>query len=195
MTKIDGVEEDLRYVRSVLDEAGKPGSPAGIYYLWAVLSFVGMSLIDFKSEAAGPFWALAGPLGGVASGYLGWRAGRRRGQSTRREGTLHTLHWIGMMFAILFLVLLQATGGLSYAVLPKVILLIVAFSYYTAGIYLDRRLFTIGIVMAGCYLATVFVTGWPWIWTFTGSVLALGLSTSGLLAQGAWRRTTVGGQS
>ena len=194
MTKIDGVEEDLRYVRSVLDHADKAGSPAVIYYLWAVLSFVGMSLIDFKPEATGPFWALAGPLGGVASGYLGWKAGRRLGQSTRREGVLHTLHWTGMMFAIALLIPLQAAGGLSTAVLPKVILLIVAISYYTAGIYLDRRLFFIGMLTAGCYLATVFVRGWPWIWTFTGSILGLSLLTSGLLARGASRRTTAGGR-
>lgn len=194
MTKIDGVEEDLRYVRSVLDEAGKAGSPAGIYYLWAVLSFVGMSLIDLKPEATGPFWAVAGPLGGVASGYLGWKAGKKLGQNSRREGILHTLHWTGMMAAILLVIPLQATGVVSYGAVPSLILLIIATSYYTAGIYLDRRLLFIGILMAGCYLVTVFVKGWPWIWTFTGSVLALSLFASGLLAQGVGRRATTGGR-
>lgn len=187
-----GVEDDIRYVRSVLDRAEQLGSPAGIYYLWAVLGFVGMSLVDFKPEVVGPYWAFAGPLGGAASFYLGWRGSRQLGQTSCREGAFHALHWIGMMTAIFLTIPLALTGLVSPEALPTLILLILAFGYYTAGIYLDRRLLAIGLLVGGCYLATIFVKSWPWIWTFTGAVLALGLVASGLRSRAVWRHMAAG---
>lgn len=192
MSNTNRVEDDLRYVRSVLDQAEKGKWPAGIYYLWAVVSFAGMSVIDFRPDLAGPYWAVAGPLGGVASGYLGWRAGRSLGQDSRREGTLNSLHWMGMMVAILLLVPLPAMGAISERVLPSLILLIVALGYYTAGIYLERALLFVGMIMAGCYVATILVENWPWIWTFTGTVLAASLIVSAQIGKAAWRRRASG---
>lgn len=53
--------------------------------------------------------------------------------------------------------------------------MIVALGYYTAGIYLDRKLLFVGVLMALCYGATLFMRDWPWTFTFAGGVIAVSL--------------------
>lgn len=184
----DRIHEDLRYVRDVVGEAQRSESPAAIYFLWAALSIVGFALIDFRPAAAGPYWAVAGPLGGVLSGWLGYRQGQRMGQQSAREGTYHALHWIGMMVAIFLTIPLRTHMGVPDRALPTIILLVIALAYYTAGIYLDRKMLWVGLLAAACYIATIVVGPWPWLWTTCGAVVALGLSVNGVTSLAA-RRT------
>lgn len=165
-------KDDLSYVRSVLDRAEKDASPAVIYYLWAILSIVGFATVDLKPEVTGLYWLVAGPGGGVASMLLARRHALRTGQGSRREGIFNILHWTGMTAAIFLALPLALTGALSMRAFPALVLLILAFGYYTAGIYLDRRLLYVGIVVGACYGATFFMRDWPWTFTFAGTVIA-----------------------
>ncbi len=185
MSKIGGMEEDLRYVRSVLDRSEGGGTPASIYFLWAAICLVGYALIDLAPERAMVFWAVAGPAGGAASFFLGWWGSRRLGQESRREGLSHILHWTGMMAAIFLVVPLAVLGTIPPRALPSLVLLIVALGYWTAGIYLDRRLLYIGAIMAACYLATVLFARRSGIWTAAGAALALSLVAAGWVGRGS----------
>lgn len=193
MTNMDKVGEDLSYVRAVLDDAAPAGSPAAIYYLWAAIAFAGHAIIDFRPEAAGPYWLVAGPLGGLASGLIGWWDGRRTGQRSSREGWRHGLHWTGMMMAVLLLVPLSMAEEIPMTAFPKLILLIVALGYYTAGLYLDRALLWVGMVIAGWFLVVVLRPGLPWLWTLTGAVFAASLVASGLIVSSRARRRASAG--
>jgi len=178
MPQQDKLGADIEYVRAIVDEAEAFSSPAPIYWLWALISLVGFPLFDHDPRAGGVFWSIAGPLGGIASYLIGRAWSRRSGQRSRRIARYHALHWTGMLGAIFLAVMLAANRGMSDATLTRIILLILAFGYYTAGIYLDRRILWNGLLLAGCFVAMLVFTGLGW--TFVGILLALSLVLSSL---------------
>jgi len=188
MTDDKQVREDLGYIRSVLNRAEDAENPAIIYFLWAAITFIGFAMIDFRPNLTGFYWMIAGPGGGLLSAYLGWRAGRAVGQTSAREGRDHALHWSGMMVAILLVIPLTVTGALAPNNVERVILLIVALSYFLAGVHLDRRMLLIGIALGGCYLFTVFARNLPYLWTITAAVIAASLVATGIFAAARQRR-------
>ncbi len=181
MTDDRQLHEDLSYIRSALGRAEAAGNPAIIYFLWAAITFFGFAIIDYAPEKTGFYWMIAGPLGGILSAVLANKAGRARGQSSSREGQLHGLHWIGLMAAILLLIPLAVNQRIAMTELPRLILLLVALAYWTAGVHLDRRLLWIGLVVAGCYLFTVFQRGLPYLWTITAAVMAASFLACGII--------------
>ena len=182
------VHEDLSYVRSVLDKSQDRANPAGTYFLWAVISFFGYAIIDFAPEKTGVYWAIAGPVGGVLSAVIGLRAGRARGQQSKQEDRGDFLHWMGLFGAILLLLPLVATDVFPPYELPRVILLFVAFAYFLSGVHQDRKMIPVGLVVAGCYLLSVFGRGLPYLWTLVAAVLAGSLVAAGTLSSARARR-------
>ncbi len=188
MTNDRQTRDDLSYVRSVVTRADGVSNPASIYFLWAAISFFGYAIIDFEPQKTGFYWMVAGPLGGVLSGILGARAARREGQISSGDGRVEMLHWTGLMLAVLLLVPLAATGRIATAELPRIILLLVALAYWSAGLREDRRMLPVAIVMAGLYLLTVFAGDLPYLWTITAAGLAASLAVAGALAAARARR-------
>lgn len=92
------------------------------------------------------------------------------------------------MGAILLLVPLVATGQLGPGEMPRLILLIVAFGYFLAGVHLDRRLLWVGLALGGCYLFTVFEADLPYLWTITAALLSASLVIAGIFALARARR-------
>jgi hypothetical protein len=187
------LHEDFSYVRDVLDRAqGEARNSASIYFLWAAISFFGYAIIDFTPEKTGFYWMIAGPAGGILSGVLGKRAARRAGRASSRAGRVETLHWASLLVGILLLVPLVTTGAIPGGELPRIILLLVAVAYFTAGLHLDRRMIPVAAVLAACYLLTVFARGLPYLWTVTGGILAAALVVAGLAAAVRARREAAG---
>jgi hypothetical protein len=184
------LQDDLRYVRSALDKSDAPTNPAAVYFLWAAITLVGFSLIEFGPRHTGLFWMIAGPLGGIASGLLGRRAGRARGQTSNAVGRRHWLHWSGMVGAIFLLIPLMSTRRIAPTEMPRLVLVLVAFAYFTGGAYLDRRLRWIGGAVAGCYLMTIAVPDMPHLWTVTAVILALSFVACGIVTASVERRPT-----
>lgn len=167
------VEEDLGYVRDLVDRAGRDDTPRAIWYLWAAIGGVGFALIDFRPQSVGLFWAIAAPLGFLASMWLGWRHARALGQESRREGRTHMLHWGGMGGAIALVVFFAARGHLTGEEIAQAILLVVALGYFLAGVHLAGPLLWVGLLLAGSFVAVEFVDGY--VWTAVGVVMALAL--------------------
>jgi len=189
MTDDKQAHDDLSYVRSVLHRAENTAeSPASIYFLWAAITFFGFAIIDVAPKQTGFYWMIAAPLGGVLSAVLGHRAGRAKGHSSRREGVVHAMHWAGLMVGIVLMVPLLLTHVIAVDDFPRLILLVIALSYYTAGVHVDRRLIPVSFVLVGCYLLTVFVRDLPQLWTVTGAILAASLAVAGLFAAARVRR-------
>ncbi|HEV8337517.1 MAG TPA: hypothetical protein VGR67_13975 [Candidatus Polarisedimenticolia bacterium] len=178
MAEMERIENDLHYVRNVVQKAERQKSPAGIYWLWAAIVLIGFALPDFAPRYTGIFWMLAGPAGGALSAYLGWRDARRLGFFRREEGIRHCLHWGAMMGVILLSVPLATRGVLPGAGLGKVILLLVTLAYLLAGVHLERPLGFIGIVMAAGYVALFFIPAYGW--TVLGALVALSLVATAL---------------
>ena len=92
------------------------------------------------------------------------------------------------MVAILLVIPLMAAGGVQAGEIPRIILLMVALAYWTAGVHLDGRLRWVAIVVAAAYLLTVFQRGIPFLWTLTGAVLGASFVVCGLIAATRVRR-------
>lgn len=172
-------QDDLEFVRSAVQRGGEGNKAPTIYFLWAAISLAGLSIVDFRPHAAGPFWAVAGPLGSILSGVLGARHGRRTGQTSARAGVSHMIHWFGFMATILLMVPLVARGDLKPEAMSKVILLVVGLSYLTGGNYLDHRLRWLSLVVYGGYVLTLVMPAYGW--TAAGVALSLSLVAAGLL--------------
>ena len=189
MTDDKRVGADLDYVRTVIERAEGGESPASIYFLWAFISFFGYAIIDQAPDKTGAYWAVAGPLGGIVSGVLATRHARRAGQVSRGAGFLDFLHWMGFFAAILLLVPLVATDRLAPADIPRAVLLLVGYAYWTAGVHLDRRMLPVAAVVGGLYIFSIVWSELPYVWTITAVGLAGSLAVAGGLAAARARRS------
>ena len=178
MTELQQVEGDLHFVRGALAISERTHSPATICLLWAAAALVGFSLVDFRPDLVGPFWALVGPAGFVASLLIGWRHARKVGQVSAAEGRRQALHWGGMLGAVALAGLLPARGVVPWEVMNSVTLLILAFGYFTAGVHGDRGLLWIGLVMGAGYVLVALVSAYAW--TIVGVAIAVALAVTGL---------------
>ena len=172
------IESDLHYVNDLIRQSDRRTSPAAIYLLWAVIVAVGFALADFAPTVVGWFWAVASPVGGILSGFLGARDHRRQGQRNRELGTRHALHWGGLLVTIFMAVLLVQRGILSGDDLGKVILLLVAFGWWTGGVHFDRVFMWLGLAMGLGFLAVIWIDKYAWT--------ALGLLVAAVLVSKAF---------
>jgi len=174
----DQVKSDLRFVRAVVEGTDREGSPAAIYFLWAVVVLIGFSLADFYETWVATYWGIAGPAGFLTSVALGWRHARRSGQISAAAGRRHLLHWGGMLAAIFLAALMPLTGLLPGDAIGPAILLILALGYFEAGVHLDRTFLWVGLLMAGGYVSVILVDAYAW--TVVGLVVATALTVAGM---------------
>jgi hypothetical protein len=173
-TATDRVRSDLSYVREAVESSDRHPTPASIYLLWAAIGTVGFPILDLAPRYAPWFWLIASPLGLAVSLWLGRRHARRIGQMGRSEGRRHGLHWLGVVLAAALAMPLAVTGRVDGTALGQVILLLVALTYFLAGVHLDRAMLWVsGLLVAG-YLALFVVAAWAW--TVIGLTLAAGLA-------------------
>lgn len=167
------IESDIVYVKDLVKKSDCYSTPTSIYFLWAILVLVGFSLIDFEPKWVGFYWMIAGPAGGLLSGYLGRRAGINKGQLDREIGIRHALHWSGMLVVIGLAVILAVKGLIQGSVLSQVILLLVALGWWTAGVHFDRTFLWLGGVMMLGFIATLIFSRFAW--TAMGILIAAAL--------------------
>jgi hypothetical protein len=176
-----GIESDLGFVQDLLYKSDHRSSPVIIYLIWAVIVAVGFALFDFARPAVGWYWAVASPFGGILSGILGARHHHRLGQRNRALGIRHALHWGGLAVAVLMAVLLALRGNLSGEDLGKVILLLVAYGWWSGGVHFDRVFMWLGGVMGLGFLAVIWIDRYAW--TCLGILVAAALVTKALTGQ------------
>lgn len=176
MSATDEMKQDLGYVAAVLRRSERsPGVPA-IYALWAGIVLVGFALPDFAPVYAGPYWLLAGPLGGLASFLIGWRASIADGVKDQALGRRYAWHWLLAGLAML-LVALPALNGAPTALVVPYFLLVIGLAYALAGVHLEPPLRWAGLLMMGGYVALTL--GFPYAWTITGVLAAAALAYAG----------------
>lgn len=167
--------QDLGYVRGVVERSEKRAMPPAILWVWAAISLAGFAVIDAAPQVAGLYWLVAGIAGFALSMWIGARQERVVGQESEETGRRHMLHWAGMGVAI-FLVSFGAEGwGSSPQASAHAILLMVALSYWLAGVHMVPALKWMGVLAAAAYAALSFLDGFAYPWTAAGIVIAAGL--------------------
>ena len=187
MSDVQQIGQDLQFVRNAVTrrERSDDGPPL-ILYLWALYVIIGYSLMDFRPQLAGPFFAIGGVVGGIASWLIGKAYSRRTGEWDRAMALRGLFHFGGgiflsMTFAIVFGVLvprLQPYTG-------QVIVGLIGLVYFLWGVHYQRYFMFLGIiVMAGGVLVGLVP---HFGWTILGAVISLGLILPTLIP---WRRMT-----
>ena len=180
MTDTDSIKDDIAYVRAVAERTG-PGHVPAIYVIWAVICVVGFSLVDLVgpgSSWVGIYWLAAGPVGGLVTWWLAARAGARDGQADRRLGKRWAGHFLGFFVVGLLGCVLAAAGELSWSGLSSLWILLLALTYFLAGLHLDRRLMPVSLVLGVGYLFTLYLPEFRF--TVAGVLVAVALVVQGL---------------
>lgn len=164
------IKDDLAYVRESMERAENVHVPA-IYLMWAAIGLVGFSLPDFISNgwvgwsytSIGWYWAVMGPAGFLASWLLSARANDRAGQMSKHTGIRWGLHWAAFGATGVLGIALALSGHVGWEVYGALWVLLLALSYTLAGVHLERRLLSIGLMLGVGYLTILFLPQYGWI--------------------------------
>ncbi len=173
--------EDIAYVRAAAERSASVQIPA-IYLIWAVLCLCGFALVDFVGPGSawiGLYWMIAGPVGFGLSWWFAKRASRDAGQADVREGRLWVFHFVGFGATGLLGFGLVATGQLTWPGMSSLWILLLALTYFLAGLHLDRRLLPIGLLLGVGYIITLALPAHGF--TLVGVLVAIALATQAFL--------------
>lgn len=174
MSTSSSARDDLDYVVSVVRRHGDDSQTPGIYVLWAAIVLVGFALPDFAPTWAGPYWFVAGTLGGLASWWLGTRKSRAAGIHDRDLDRRYGMHWLVTGIAFVLAALPMMTGAIDMTRGASLFLLVGGLAYTLAAVHLERGTLWSGIVMLVAYVALLLFQP-PYVWTISGIVIAASL--------------------
>lgn len=175
MTETASIKDDIAYVRAAA-ERSQPGHVPAIYLIWAVICLCGFTLVDVVgpgSSLIAIYWSIVAPIGGVFSWWLGARAGRHSGQADRRTGRRWAFHFLGFFGVGVLGMGLVVADQLDWSGMGSLWILILALTYFLAGLHLDRRLMPIGVVLAIGYVVTLYLPEYGF--TTAGALVAVAL--------------------
>ncbi len=167
------VKSDIGYIRDLVKKSEDKPTPSSVYLLWAAIVLFGFAMVDFFPQETGYYWMIMGPLGGLVSGLLGRRDGERQGQLNRETGIRHALHWSAMLVLTGMVIVLAVTKHIPGEEIGRVILLIVTFGWWTAGVHFDRVFLWLGGLMGLGFVGTLLFD--KYVWTGLGIALAIAL--------------------
>lgn len=185
MADLSRLEQDLGFVRNAVSHS-TPRSPVSLYFLWAAICLAGFVLMDLNQERVGLYWLIAAPAGSLVSAYLGWRDQRQHGAMDLAVGLRYMQHWGAMMGIIFLTVIMAGRGAIPWDALGPIILLILALSYFHAGLHLDPPLKWVGLLMVGGYFVVLSIDAYAW--TIVGVLLSAAMM---LLGVREWRTRAV----
>jgi hypothetical protein len=105
---------------------------------------------------------------------LGFRSHSWLGQLDRAKGWRHLAHWAGLLVATALAMLSSRWGVIGDRATPTVVLLVLAFGFWTAGVHLERPLRWVSLMMLVGYLLVISGrVAYPW--TVVGLAVSGGL--------------------
>src|SRR5437660_2864352 len=157
------VREDLQFVRSVVERGEHQEGPTAVYWIWGVVTFIGFAMNDFAPRWDGLYWAVVGPLAGVATWLVVRRMLHRFGVADRKESVREWLQWVAMAVVIVLLAFDAGRGKIGGAVMGQLVLLVVGYTYFLTYVRRgDRVMLIAGLLMMAGFVALMFVTNYVW---------------------------------
>ena len=181
--------EDIRFVREALArDRRRDGTPA-IPLLWAAICLVGFTLVDIRPTAVPGFFAIAAPVGFIASALIGYLSERANGSISSAKGRAELGHWGLLLGSLVLLAPFPAAAGISGGAIAQIYLLVVAIAYGYYAFHTDPAYWSAAALMTAGYLLPFVLA--QWTWTIIGVSVAGGLVASAFLAY----RAQKGGES
>jgi len=176
MSDVQQLRDDLHYVRGAVARRERADyAPPGIMYVWVVYILVGYTLMDFRTQFAGPFFAIGGIVGGILSSILGHSYARKIGEQDRTTYFRALLHFGGgiVVAAAGSLALRAFLGPIPEMQIAQIFVVMIGLVYFLWGVHYQRYFMFLGpVVMAGGVLVgQIHHFGW----TLLGATISLGL--------------------
>ena len=186
MATRERIKDDLAYVKGAVERTEDVHVPA-IYLMWAAICLVGFSMPDFITNGwiswsysgIGWYWSVMGPVGFIASWWLSSRADERAGQMSRRTGIRWGLHWAAFGATGVLGTALALSGHIGWQGFGMLWVLLLALSYTLAGVHLERRLLSIGMMLGIGYLIILFLPQYGWM--SAGALTAVALTAQAFI--------------
>lgn len=148
--------DDIKVIRRMMQRTRRAiGREAGWFgILWGVIWIMGFVGTHFlPMQTAGKLWTILDIAGGAISVWIGARMGKRVGGSQTRSAGRRIFGW--WMTLILFaLVLVWLLELRTMREITLLIVLTIALSYIQAGLFSDRRLIAVGLLLAVLVIST-----------------------------------------
>ncbi len=156
-------DENLAYIKKVLEDSASFNGYPAIYALWGCIVFIGYAIAEFQFSWSTMYWLVSAPVGMVISAWIGMRSDKKLGQQGSKAGDKYLYHF-GLMVAFIFI----AVFTQEY----RSILLVIGLGYCLAGLHLERLMLVVGILSVLLYLAIHM--GWVNSNLLVGAVFAIG---------------------
>ncbi|MGH8468172.1 MAG: hypothetical protein ACREX3_06490 [Gammaproteobacteria bacterium] len=128
-----------------------------------VLSLIGLFITTVWLQGSHLYWTIIVPVFAIISLVTQWP--RLRGEETKWIQLLRAqlFHWIGLLAAIQLAYMMVRMGRLSYEATGFVVLLLVTFTVFLQGVYVDWRFYLVGLFLAVCLVLAMYITAYLWI--------------------------------
>ena len=127
------------------------------------LSYIGIALTRVSPEASHLYWMVMIPVFGAISLLAQWQLVRADPEKWSLVLRRQLFHWIGLWVAVHLMYMLLGTGLLNYESVGFVVVLLLAFAFFTQGVYVDWRFYIVGGFLALSLLVAMYVTPYLWI--------------------------------
>lgn len=141
-----------------------------IFLTLMLLSVIGVGITDFSRKYSPLYWFCMVPVFAVGCLIIQWTRSRESGASVLSILRNQFLLWVGALISISIVFVLLSTGRLNYENTGLVILLLLAFTTYSAGIIADYRLCLLGISLAFALLIMSYMEEYIWVVLILGSI-------------------------
>lgn len=113
-----------------------------------LLSLVGLIISTLRKDGGWTYWRIMVPLFALLCLWLSWYLRRREESLSFVEIGHEVLHWIGLLLAVFLISTFVRLGIAGRFQASLMILTLLAFALFTAGIYIEATFMVIGILLA-----------------------------------------------
>lgn len=127
------------------------------YIILIVLSLIGVGIVSFSTASSSWYWQVMIPIFGLTCIATEWKRTKESGKSLFVLIRTQVLHW-GTFFLIIRLDFLAVVhSNMNDIVTGMVVLMLLAFSTFIAGIYIGWRFCVVGAFLSGAVTVMAFL--------------------------------------
>ncbi|MBA2592229.1 MAG: hypothetical protein H0U97_08210 [Gammaproteobacteria bacterium] len=130
------------------------------------LSYIGIALTRVSPQAGHLYWMVMIPVFGLISLLAQWQVVRANREKWSRLLRRQLFHWLALWVAVHLTYRLLNVGLLTHESVGFVVFLLLAFSFFLQGVYVDWRFYILGGFLAVSLVVAMYVTTFLWVMLF-----------------------------
>ena len=136
-----------------------------------LLSLIGIGITDYSPAKSHRYWFLMVPIFAAACLILEWTRARGKGQRWTAIVRTQLLLWFGLLLSVRMVYLLLHAGRLDNENTGLIIMLLLAFATFVAGIHLGWRLLIVGVLIGAFLIGATYLEEYVWVFLLAAAVI------------------------